>query len=120
MQNKSEYISVLHIYNRKHVKVDKIIKTIKQLGINIKALKDEDFSKFIKNNLSKKAFQKNVQGIINDINIDKKLSYKSNMYIKSDFSVDFLAHCKFRWSRIDKSYLVKYINYLKEIKLLED
>ncbi len=115
LQYKSKSISVLHIYDRNHIKAEKIINVFKELDLPVNIVKDVDFLNYIHNNLSNKDIQKKLEGIINDFSNDNILSYDSNIYIKSDFSVDLLLRCKFKWSKINKEYLIKYILYLKTI-----
>lgn len=115
LQNKCKNISVLHLYNRNHITIEKIIKYLKKQGMNMKVIDDDKFANFIQSNLSSSNMKKNISGIINDLNVNKKISYSSNTYIKSDFSIDFLLHCKFKWDTIGKEYITKYISYLKSI-----
>lgn len=119
IQNKSNNISVLHIYNRNHSTVEKLLNVLKTFDFSISILEDSDFANFIDTNLSNKAFKQDISGIINDLNLNKKLSYTTNVSIKSDFSVDFLLHCAFKWNKINSSYLTKYITYLKLIGYLD-
>lgn len=119
MQNKCTDVSVLHVYNRNHSTIEKILKVLKTFGFTINTCNDAGFSEFINKNLSNKSFKNDLSGIINDLNLDKKLSYKTNVSIKSDFSVDFLLHCKFKWNKIEENYIVKYITYLKSIGYLD-
>lgn len=119
IQNKCKNISILHVYNRNHTNVEKIFKVLKTFNFSLKAFNDADFSEFINKNLSNKSFKKDISGIVNDLNLDKKLSYTSNISIKSDFSVDFLLHCNFKWNKINENYIVKYITYLKSIGYLD-
>lgn len=119
MQNKCTDISVLHLYNRNHSTIEKLLKVLKTFGFTINTCNDTDFSEFINKNLSNKSFKNDLSGIVNDLNLDKKLSYQTNVSIKSDFSVDFLLHCKFKWNKIDENYMVKYITYLKSIGYLD-
>ena len=120
LQNKSSYISVLHLYNRNHTTGEKLFKGFSKLGIHIKPLDDEAFANYINEHLSEKSIKGNITGIINDLSVNKKISYTSNTYIKSDFSVDFLLHCKFKWGKINKNYIEKYIKYLKSINFFEN
>ena len=115
LQNKSNDISVLHIYNRNHITVDSLLKAVKSLGYKIKVLKDNNFAKYIEDNLSNDNLKENIKGIVNDLSADKKLPYHTNTYIKSDFSISFLLRCKFKWVKIRKDYIIKYISYLKSI-----
>ncbi|MBR6034267.1 MAG: amino acid adenylation domain-containing protein [Clostridia bacterium] len=118
MQYKPKNISVLHIYNKKHIKAKKIIKLLHKYGVTIKIMKNDDFSAYIENILSDKASQKSISNIINDIEKNKTISYKSNIHIKSNMSVNYLSKCKFRWPKINDIYMKKYIDYMKKINFL--
>ena len=120
MQNKCTHISILHIYNRNHSNGEKMLKAFKNAGIAIQVVNDKDFSKIVKTALANASVKNSLSGIINDLDMNKTVSYKSNTYIKSDFSLDFLQHCKFKWHKIDKIYLERYINYLKSINFFEN
>lgn len=115
LQYKSKSISVLHIYDRNHIKAEKIINILKELDLPVNVVKNTDFLNYVHNNLSNKDIQKKLEGIVNDLSTSNIISYDSNIYIKSDFSVDLLLRCKFKWSKINKEYLIKYILYLKAI-----
>ena len=115
LQYNHKSTSVLHIYNRNHVKTNSIVDALKDFNINIKVLNDKDFAEYINNSLANKNTKKYINGIINDLNSEKQLVYDSNIYVKSDFSVQYLLHCKFRWVKINKEYIIKYITYLKSI-----
>ena len=115
MQYNNKTTSVLHIYNRNHVKISKIIDVLKDFNLPIRVFNDDDFIKYIDSVLSNKDQRKYINGIVNDFTTEKKLIYDSNIYIKSDFSVDYLLRCKFKWSKINREYIIKYITYLKSI-----
>ena len=119
LQNKNKNISVLHLYNHNHTTGDKLFKVLKSLGIIVKAIDDNEFANFISSTLSNKSKKDSISGIINDLDLNKKLSYSSNTYIKSDFSINFLLRSKFKWRKIDKEYLIKYICYLKNINFFD-
>ena len=120
LQNKSTHISVLHLYNRNHITGGKIFKAFEELGTPIKAVSDSAFMDFINQHLSEKSVKDSITGIVNDFNTKQKISYSTNTFIKSDFSVDFLSHCKFKWNKINNDYIVKYINYLKSINFFDN
>ena len=120
MQNNSKRTSVFHLYNFNHIKINSILKILKSLGINIKVYSDDEFSDIIKNNISNTTLKKKVNGIINDLTPDKKLKYSSNVKVKSSFSIDYLSKCKFKWKKINKNYIEKYFNYLKNINYFEE
>jgi len=120
LQNKNKNISVLHLYNHNHTTGDKLFKVFKSLGITINAVDDNEFANYINGILSKQSKNDSISGIINDLDLDKKISYSSNTYIKSDFSINYLLRSKFKWRKIDREYLIKYICYLKNINFFND
>ena len=115
MQYYDKSVSVLHIYNRNHVKIHTILSVLKEFGVFVKALNDTEFAKYIDTVLSNTESNKYLNGIVNDFTTDKKLIYDNNIYIKSDFSINYLLRCKFKWSKINRDYIIKYITYLKSI-----
>lgn len=120
LQNKNNHISVLHLYNRNHTTGEKLFKSFNALGFKVTPLDDEEFANYINSHLSESSIKGSITGIVNDLSANKKLSYTSNTYIKSDFSIDFLLHCKFKWSKINKNYLEKYIKYLNSINFFKN
>ena len=115
LQYESQSVSILHIYNRHHVKINYILNILKEFNFNIKILNNENFTKFIDNAIANKNQNMYLNGIVNDLTIDKKLTYGSNIFIKSDFSVNYLLRCNFKWSKINRDYIIKYITYLNSI-----
>ena len=92
---------------------------IKELGINIKIVSNSEFSDIIKeiiNNPEKKHY---ISGIINDLTKDKKLEYKSNIKVESNFTKEFLHKTGFEWPNIDINYIRKYFKYLIDIGYLD-
>lgn len=120
LQNKNKHISVLHLYNRNHITGNKLFKAFNDMGIHIKPMSNEAFMNFINEHISEDAIKNSITGIVNDLSVNKKISYSSNTFIKSDFSIDFLLHCKFKWNKINKDYITKYINYLKSINFFDN
>ena len=59
-----------------------------------------------------------LSGIINDFDTNKKLIYDSNIILNNDFTNEFLAKLSFKWCKIGKGYLFKYLNYLKDLGYL--
>lgn len=120
MQNNNKKSSVFHLYNSNHIKINSILKILKSLDININIYTDNEFSDIIKNNISNINLKKKVNGIINDLTPDKKLKYSSNVKVKSNFSIDYLSKCNFKWKKINKIYIEKYFNYLKKINYFKE
>ena len=120
MQNNSKKPSIFHVYNFNHIKINSILKILKSSGINISVYSDDKFAEIIKNNISDKNSKRKINGIINDLTPDKKLTYTTNIKVKSNFSIDYLSKCRFKWKKINKIYVEKYFNYLKNIKFFEE
>ena len=120
MQNRCNKISIFHVYNSNHIKVIKIISVLKDLDIKMFVVSDEEFSTVLNEALKNINSKKALSGIINDLTEDKKLKYSTNIKVKSQLSIDFLLKCKFRWKKIDKNYIEKYFDYLKNIEFFKE
>ena len=120
VQNNCKKISVLHIFNSNHIKVDKILSILKGLNVKIGVVSENEFTNIIDKSIKDAIFKKQISGIINDLTPEKKLKYSSNIKIKSNFSTDYLSKCKFKWKKIDKTYIQKYFNYLKNIEFFKE
>ena len=88
---------------------------LKEIEIDIKLVTYSEFSDIIKEILNDPDKKQYISGIINDLTKDKKLVYKSDVKIKSDFTKEFLYKTGFEWPFIDVNYIRKYFNYLKDI-----
>ena len=89
--------------------------TFKELGINIKAVSSDEFIKIINELLKDDSKKSYLEGIINDLDENKKLIYESNVKIESDFSKKILEKLSFEWPYIDKIYIKNYLKYLTDI-----
>lgn len=120
LQNYNKDYNVLHIYNRKHIKIKAILDVLKDFNMPIKIVTDDYFAEYINKILSNKDKKQYVDGIANDLSVDKKLNFDTNIFIKSDFSVNYLLHCKFKWDKISKEYIIKFITYLRSINFFNN
>ena len=114
-QVKNDY-SVFHLFNDNHIAMEKMISIFNDYGIDIKVLPEEDFLKVVDKFLEKDSHV--LSGIINDFDENKRLDYSSNIVFSNDFTNDFLAKFSFKWCHIGKTYLFKYLDYLKELGLI--
>ena len=107
--------NIFHLLNQNHVDLDKLYDIMNKLGIPLKLVNDNEFKKIL-NKLLKDSEKKTfLEGIINDLNSDKKLVYESEVKIKSDFSRVLLEKMGFSWPIIDERYLRNYFKYLADI-----
>ena len=107
--------SVFHLLNDKHVTMKRLYTTFKELGINIKAVSSDEFIKIINELLKDDSKKSYLEGIINDLDENKKLIYESNVKIESDFSKKILEKLGFEWPYINKTYIKNYLKYLTDI-----
>ncbi len=107
--------NVFHLLNEKHVNLDKLYEIMVELGIDIKLVSAEKFEKIINNLLQDQTKKNYLEGIINDFDKNKKLVYRSEVKIESDFTKEFLSKIGFEWPAIDKRYLKNYFKYLADI-----
>ena len=59
-----------------------------------------------------------LSGIIYDLDNNKNLIYTSNIKLNCNFTEKYLNKIGFKWKKIDKNYIIKYINYLKHINFI--
>ena len=53
--------------------------------------------------------------LLNEFNNNLYLQYKTNIIIKSDFTIKYLRRTHFRWPRITNEYLKNFINLLRKV-----
>lgn len=116
VQANNDKYTVLHLYNNRHIPMSKLISIINKYGLEIKILPEKDFLEVVNNALD--TDQNILSGIINDFDTNKKLIYNSNIILNNDFTNEFLAKLSFRWCKIGKTYLFRYLNYLKDLGYL--
>lgn len=115
VQSQVDY-TVFHLYNNKHLPMDKLIALLNKYGLKIDILSEAEFLKVVDNTLHSN--QNILSGIINDFDTNKKLIYDSNIILNNNFTNEFLAKLSFKWCKIGKGYLFKYLNYLKDLGYL--
>ena len=101
--------------NDKHVNIDRLCREINEIGIPVKIANNKDFVNILNNLLKDEQKKQYLEGIINDLDKDKKLVYDSKIKIESEFTKSFLELHGFSWPYIDKRYLLNYFKYLEDI-----
>ena len=107
--------TVFHLLNEKQVYLDRLFNMLNEIGIKTTLISEKEFSNVIKEILNDPLKRNSVEGIINDLTPDKKLVYKSEINIESDFTKEFLFKCGFEWPYIDINYIRNYFKYLIDI-----
>jgi len=114
LQNNSR-CNVFHIYNPKLLPVNLLIQTFKELKINLEPVSDEKMSEILIQILNDDFKKEILSGIIHDIDSNKHLVYTSDVRVKYDFTEKYLEKIGFKWSTIDKEYIIKYMDYFRKI-----
>ena len=110
--------TVFHVFNEKHVQLLDLYDMLRKIGIDVNIVSTKDFNTIINNLLEDDNSTEILSGIIRDFNSEKKLIYKSNIKIKSDFTQQFLENIGFEWPYIDINYIRNYFKYLVDIGYL--
>ena len=105
---------IFHIYNHNFIYPYQIIKILKKFRYNIKILPESDFKKQIKSIIDNDKKRHLLKNLINDFNKDLHLDYKTDIIIKSDFTIKYLKKKLFRWKKFSNKYLVRFINLLRK------
>ena len=113
MQNYVRSFTVFHVYNNNHVYINKLLDYLNTLNIKMNQVSIEEFTNIINSILENNSI--NIDGIINDFDNNKMISYNSNIKIYSEFTRMFLYLLNFSWPSIDIEYLRKYFKYMNLI-----
>ena len=113
MQNYVKSFTVFHIYNNNHIYINKFLEYLNQLNVDTKLVSSKEFADII--NTILKNNSANIDGIINDFDNNKIISYNSNIKIYSEFTRMFLYLLNFNWPIIDIEYIKKYLKNLNLI-----
>ena len=113
MQNYIKNFTVFHLYDNNHVFISDFIKYLSSLNININVVTPDEFGDVVNRAITSNT--KNLDGIINDLDKNNRISYDSNIKISSEFTRAVLYHLGFHWPVIDKQYLEKFLKNLNLI-----
>ena len=107
--------NMFHIRNPKLLAISLLLSTVTSMGIDILPVSDQMMTDIITGILDDDNRKEIVSGIIHDLSNDKKLIYTSNIRLSTDFTETYLKNIGFHWKKIDKNYIIKYMNYFKKI-----
>ncbi len=106
---------IYHLFNHNHVYINTCINYFKTLNSNLKIVDEQEFEKHINRILHNQKEKKNLNLLINDMDKDLHLSYKSNIIVKSDYTIKYLSKLGFNWPKINDKYMIKFINLLRKV-----
>ena len=105
-------ISVLHLYNSNHVRFKDLIKMLDNLGVHISPVDDELFKDALNKALRNNAKFNKVSVLLNDLDSNQKLVYKTNLVITNNFTLKYLLNTDFSWPIITEEYIKKILKNL--------
>lgn len=106
---------VLHLFNHNHVYINKCIKYFKLVNPDLKIVTEEDFKKHVKKLLKNKNSKNNINLLINDMDKNLNLMYKSNIIVKSDFTIKYLSKIGFNWHKISEKYIFRFLDLIRKV-----
>ena len=104
--------TVEHLYNSKHLSINDLYNILYKLNINVKIVDNDTFKKKLKKWLYDNNKSDKVNVLINDLDKDSNLVYKTNLHIKNKFTLKLLNKLDFDWPEIDLEYIKKIIKNL--------
>ena len=105
-------MTVLHLYNSNHLYIDVFLKYLNELGYNINIVDDDVFKSHLNNLLFNTSDSDKVSVLLNDLDKDRNLVYKTNLKITNKFTLKFLSKADFSWPIVTKEYIEKILKNL--------
>ncbi len=104
--------SVLHLYNSNHLYINKLFKMLEELKYKIKITDDDTFKRSLKKSFYDNSKVDKVNVLLNDLDSDSNLVYKTNLVITNKFTLKLLNKMGFEWPEINIEYIKKVLNNL--------
>ena len=104
--------SVLHLYNSNHLYINQLITILNGLGFSMNVVDDKVFKEDLHNLLFNSNNSDKVSVLLNDLDKNKNLVYKTNLKITNKFTLKFLHKADFYWPKITKEYIAKILKNL--------
>lgn len=111
--------NILHIYNNKLLPINLLVNTLNEMNIKLIPVSDKKMTEIINSSLNDDSKKDILSGIIHDLDKDKRLIYTSRIKLDCTFTEKYLEKVGFHWKNIDKDYIIKYINYFKNINFID-
>lgn len=118
LNNKSD-CNVFHIVSSYLVAVTDIVQVANEMGIELVPVSDVLMSDIINGMIGNDNRKQGVSGIIEDLNRDRKLIYTSATKLDIDFTENYLKKCGFKWKKLGREYITKYLQYFRKIGFIE-
>ena len=104
---------VFHLFNHNHVYINKCLTYFKELNSELKVLSEEEIKKQVNSILNSKKKKNILNNLINDLDSDLHLMYKTDIIIRSNITIKYLSKIRFTWPKISDKYMKKFIELLR-------
>lgn len=118
IMNHSSDCNVFHIIESNKPSISLLAQSLNEIGIDIIPVSNKLLFDAINGILVDEDRKHIVDGISEDLDNSNKLVHTSNVDLTSSFTEDYLKNCGFKWKKIDKNYIFKYLNYLKKTGIM--
>ncbi|MBR3134720.1 MAG: amino acid adenylation domain-containing protein [Clostridia bacterium] len=108
----SNSMTVLHLYNSNHIKIRDLIDYLNECGVKIKIVDDKTFENTLTKVLYSSSDFDKVSILLNDLDDENRLVYKTNLITTNDFTLKFFNMIDFKWPIIDKDYIKRIVDNL--------
>ena len=115
MTHPNDNFRIFHLFNHNHVYINEAMKYFKLLNSNLKILTEQEFKKLIKSTLNTKNKKEILNSLINDMDSNLHLLYKTDIIIKSENTIKYLSKIGFSWPKISNKYMMKFLDILRRI-----
>ena len=106
---------IFHLYNHNTINVKTLIKTLKKCDFDINVLDNSKFKEIINHLISSSDSKNPVKNILNDFDEEFNLRYEIDIQLKSNFTNKYLKKTGFKWPKITKQYLYRFIKLLRMV-----
>lgn len=111
---------IFHVFNHNEIRLSELLDFFKLLDIKIEIFDNKAFKQYIENISSDDSKREYLSGIINDFDESKGLNYDFAIKVVSVITQKYLGLLGFEWPSIDLNYIIKLLNYMKEVEYLSD
>lgn len=108
---------VFHVFNNNYISLKDLLPILLENNYQVDTISGNDYYTKI-NELSKGKNNNILKGIVNDLDIEKGLSFKASIIQENKDTNTILQQLNFNWPQIDKTYIEKILFYMKEKKYI--
>lgn len=113
--NRNKVNRIFHLFNHNHVYLKSLFTLLDKHGYNFEFVEEEEFKNTIKSIINNKKEENDLNTLINDFDKNLHLTYKTDIIVKSDFTINYLNNIGFKWPIITEDYILRFIEIIKKV-----